>query len=49
MIPIANTVKPVLKGHPREGQKVAAEDRWPLNTGSFALYFGPRDLEKVAA
>ena len=43
------TVRPVLRGHPREGQKVAAKDSGPLNTGSFALYFGSRDLEKVAA
>ena len=29
-----NTVKPVLRGHLWEGQKVAASDRKPLNTGS---------------
>ena len=38
-----------LRDHLREGQKLAAEDRWPLNTGLFTLYFGSRDLENVAA
>ena len=41
--------KPVIRGHPTEGQNVSAKDRWSLNKGSFALYFGSRNPEKVVA
>ena len=36
------TVKLVLRGHQREGQKIAAKNRRPLNTGSITLYFCSR-------
>ena len=42
-----NTVKPVFRGHSREGQKMAALDKWPLNSGSFTLYFGSNDPVKM--
>ena len=44
----STTVKPVLRGHPREGQKSAAKTGEPLNTGSFSLCLASRDPEKVA-
>ena len=46
---MVNYIQTCLRGHPREGQNVAIKERWPLNTGSFALYFGSRDPEKAAA
>ena len=38
----------VLRGNQRDRQNLAASDRRPLNTGSFALYFGSRDLENLS-
>ena len=41
-----DTVKPVLRGQPRGQVKLAAYDRWPLNTGSFPLEFGSTNPKK---
>ena len=42
-----HTVKPVLRGHPREARCLTAKDRWPLNTGSFALYLASREPKNI--
>jgi hypothetical protein len=35
----ASTVKPVLRGHLWDKEKVALQDRWPFNRGSIHMKF----------
>ena len=46
---LKGTVKPVLRGHPRRYAQIGCLRQVPLNTGSFAPYFGSKDPKKVAA
>ena len=36
---IINTVKPVLRGHIKDKEKVTLQDRWPLKRGSIDMKF----------
>ena len=40
------TVKPVLRGHPWDKEKVALLDRWPLKRGSIHMKFSMTGQEK---
>ena len=39
-----NTVKPVLKGHLWDKEKVALKDRWPLKRGSIHMKFSMNSM-----
>ena len=41
-----STVKPVLRGHLWDKEKVALYDRWPLKWGSIHMKFSMRGQEK---
>ena len=40
------TVKPVLRGHPWDKEKVSFKDRWPLKRGSIHITFSMTGQEK---
>ena len=43
---ITNTVKPVLRGHPWEKEKVALYNRWPIKRGSIHMKFSMTGQKK---
>jgi hypothetical protein len=43
---LSHTVKPVLRGHLWEKEKVAFKDRWPLKRGSIQMKFSMTGHEK---
>ena len=44
--PFVSTIKPVLRGHLLDKEKVTLLDRWPLKRGSIHLVFSMTEKEK---